>query len=582
MKSNVDIDLVKRALSYLYPYKLRFITALACISLGVVFNLIHPYLWGKILSSLFIKDIDLVMINIGYLLITYIFQELTNFLQYYLFSFLSGNIVHDIKKDMYQKLLDLPIKAFDEKKMGEFVSRMHSDVASVANMITQQFLNTLMDIIKIVVVGIAVFSINIPMALAIVCVFPVSYFIFVKYGKEIRKRNTEIVKVNDNYFNIINESIIGIREINCLGIKESLFQKFLRLGEDYKKKNLSISILNTVSHSLSQAAAFLSQVITIALGGYFILKGSLQIEYYIAFSAYSAQFSNSLLNITKLNSNIQQILTSLERIFGLMNNLDYSLDNQGREYVTDCKGAISFRNVTFGYKEEKAVLNNITFDIPPKRKVAIVGQSGSGKTTIFNLILRLYNINSGNILLDNMDIRELEEASIRDHISVVRQDPFLFNTTIRENFELAAPSASEEDIYNACKAACIHEHILSLSGGYNTIIGSNGLKLSGGEKQRIAIARALLRKSKIILFDEATSSLDNESQYYIKKAINEISRDHTIVIIAHRLSTIIEADEIIVLNEGKIAGRGDHESLINKNPIYKRLYEIELKIVNKV
>jgi ABC-type multidrug transport system fused ATPase/permease subunit len=574
-----DLALIKRALKYIKPYKVKFSLAFLCILSGIGFGLIQPLIWAKLLVNLFNSDFKGVMLNIVFITALYVFQSAISFAQSYLFSFLSENIIFDLKQDIYKKILELPIKAFDEMRVGDFISRLHGDVSGVANIITRQLLNMLVNLIKVIAIGIVVFSISLPLGLIILISFPFNMLVFIKYGKQIRKRNEELLKTNDSYFSHISQSIFGIREVRSLGISESIFNTFLRLTGSIKNKNIKISILNSFSQSISQSISFLADTAILAAGGFLIYLKSLSMEYFIAFSSYSKQFSSALMGIAVLNSELQQILASLERLFHLMDNLNYTNEGYGKVVIGSSEGNIEFKDVSFNYNKDNEVLRGISFSASRNKKIAFVGTSGSGKTTIFNLLLRFYRPSSGEILIDGVEIGELDENSLRSNISIVSQEPFLFNMTIKDGLRIAKPSASEEEIHNACKSAYIHEFIMSLPEKYDSVLGENAVNLSGGQKQRIAIARALLKKSRIILFDEATSSLDNESQYHIRNALNEIAKDRTILIIAHRLFTVIDADEIIVINDGKIAGQGTHKALIKKNAIYQHLYETELSIL---
>lgn len=263
-----------------------------------------------------------------------------------------------------------------------------------------------------------------------------------------------------------------------------------------------------------------------------------------------------------------------------MDNITYESEKFGDKHIENFKGNIEFNNVWFGYKKDKPILKGISFKISNNNKIAIIGKSGVGKSTIFNLLLKFYTPNKGNIKIDNIDINDYDEFTLRNNIAVVRQEPFIFNTSIKENLVIVNKNATDDDIIEACKEAYIHDYIINLPNKYETVVGENGINLSGGQKQRIAIARALLKNSKIILLDEATSALDNESQFYIKEALKDISNKRTVIIIAHRLSTIIDADEIYIINEGKIVGKGNHYSLIKDNIFYKELYEKEINMSN--
>lgn len=576
-----DITLVKRALKYAFSYKIKFTLACLCILGGIGIGIAQPLFWGKILDSLFRKDMESAAIYIIYSLILSIIVNIISYFQSYIFASLNQNIIFDLKNDLYEAMLDLPVKAYDDINSGELMSRLHGDAGEVANAITGTLINTVEDMIRLISIGVAVFAISVKLALIVVITFPISFYIFNKYGKKIRAGNKELSHINDKYYSESGQVIWGIREIKSLGIKKNKLDSFIHLSQRLNKMIVSVTVLNAKSQAFSNTISSSAQMIIALIGGISVINGTLDIKYFIAFNSYSGQFSNSILNISRLNLNLQQVMNSLDRIFLLMDGLAYNAEEFGEKIIEDITGNIKFENVFFNYDNDSNVLDNVTIDIKPKGKTAIVGSSGSGKTTIFNLILKFYNPSKGHILIDNIDINEIREEDLRKHISVVRQEPVLFRMSIKENLLLAYEDASQEEIENACKRAFIHDYIETLPEKYNSVIGENGINLSGGQRQRIAIARALLKKSKIILFDEATSSLDNESQFYIKKAIDTIAEDCTVVIIAHRLSTIIEADVIYVMDKGKIAGYGNHHSLMCTNRIYKKLYTTEVQLINK-
>ncbi len=575
-----DVVLVKRVLKYVFNYKAKFIFALLCIISTIGTGIAMPLLWGRILDSLFQKNMDGAALNIMYSMILGMLTNIISYLQSYVFSSLNQNIIFNLKKDMYKAMLDLPVKAYDDLSNGELMSRLHGDASAVANAITGTLLNTIVDIIRLIAIGITVFTISIKLALIVIFTFPISFYIFNKYGRKLRIRNKELSELNDKYYSDSGQVIWGIREIKSLGVKKEKFDSFIYLSGKIKKMIVDVTLLSAKSQALSSAISFFSQMAVAFFGGLFVIKGLLDIKYFIAFYSYSGQFSSSIVNISKLNLNLQQVMNSIERIFLLIDGLSYKAEKFGEKSVDILEGEIKFEKVSFSYGSKAQVINNLTIDIPAKSKTAIVGSSGSGKTTLFNLLLKLYDPCEGRILIDGIDINDIKEEDLRRQISVVRQEPVLFMTSIKENLLLANSSASQLEIESACKKAFIHEYIEALPNKYDSVIGENGVNFSGGQIQRIAIARALIKKSKIILFDEATSSLDNESQFYIKKAIDAIAKDCTVVIIAHRLSTIIEADVIYVMNQGKLAGYGNHNSLIHTNNIYKKLYRSEVELIN--
>ncbi|MCX8129737.1 MAG: ABC transporter ATP-binding protein/permease [Clostridia bacterium] len=576
-----DLKLLKRAIKYIKPYKIRFSLAFICIFAGIAVGIIQPLLFAKIVTNLFSGDFNGILIYSLYLLLMYLLQMCLGFFQSYLFSYLQVSITFDLKNNMYDKILCLPVKAFDKMGVGDFLSRLEGDASAIASIITEQLLNAVVDIIKVIILSIVIFMVSTQLAFIVILSFPANFLIFSIFGRILRNKVKEAKKISDTYYRNIQESISGIREIKSLGVKNSKLKSYLLINLELKMKNLKIAILNIFSNTITQSVEYITTVLVLVIGGYLTLKGFMKIEYLLAFNSYSNQYLTSLMNLSRLNSNIQQIFTSLERIFGLMDNLNYSCTEFGNVKKDHVKGDIEFKNVIFEHDSNQPVLKEVSFIVPSNKIIAIVGPSGSGKTTIFNLLLRFYEPMSGQILLDNICIGDYDEESLRKHISIVRQEPFLFNVSIIDNLRLVNPSASIEEIDNACKATYIYDHIKSLPQGYNSIIGENGVNFSGGQKQRLAIARALLKNSKVILFDEATSSLDNESQFIIKKTIKELSSNHTIIVIAHRLLTVVDADEIIVIDNGRISGSGTHPKLIKNNAIYKNLYKEELRIINE-
>lgn len=578
--SKADFSLVKRAMEYVKPYKIRFLVAFLLVLSGIGFGLVQPLISAKLLASFFDKNYGNMITMVMYMGLFFVFSTIVQYMQQYVFSTLNQNMIYDIKSDMFSKILDLPIKAFDNMRAGEFMSRLNNDASVISNVITGQFLNSIVDVFKVLIIGVVMFFVSVKLSLLVFISFPLTYFSFKYFGKILRKKQGEMAKINDSYFSNIQESVGGIREIKCMGIKPYQLNAFLLLGEKLKDKGIKLGIINAGVNVFSATVQIATEVLIILVGFYLVSKGELTVVMYLACASYVQKFGQSLMALTKLNSSIQQALVSIKRIFELLDNMNYSVEKFGKVDVVSVKGEIKFENVYFNYDDNAKVLEGISFIINPNRKVAFVGGSGVGKTTLLNLLLRFYNPLQGNIEIDGINIADYSEESLRRHISVVRQETFLFNMSLKENLLLADPHATMEEMITACTSAHIHEHIASMPMGYDTIVGERGVKFSGGQRQRVAIARAILKRSKIILFDEATSALDNESQYAIKKAIDTLANNHTIIIIAHRLFTVIDADEIIVFDKGEIAGIGTHETLLNGNYVYQKLYKTEVETIN--
>ena len=318
------------------------------------------------------------------------------------------------------------------------------------------------------------------------------------------------------------------------------------------------------------------QFIILYTAGLYFIQGKIIYSLFIVLESYIWRIDEVVESISDFGVSYNKVTVSLKRIDEIVNNKLYKDEKFGDIELDNIKGKIEFKNVKFKYREdEDYTLTGLNLKIEPNKKVAIVGRSGNGKSTLFNLLLRYFDSTEGKILIDGIDIKDLTEESLRKNISIIRQTPFLFNLSIMDNFRYVKEDIKLEEVREVCKRAYIDDYIMSLPNGYDTIIGEGGVNLSGGQKQRIAIARTLLKNSPIILFDEATSALDNESQDYIKKTIDDLVKDHTIVIVAHRLSTIVDADVINIIDKGKLVDSGKHKELLEKSDVYQNLYKSE-------
>ncbi|HYE10190.1 MAG TPA: ABC transporter ATP-binding protein [Patescibacteria group bacterium] len=535
-----------------------------------------PLVWGKLIAILVFRDISTIHFLIVNLAAITFIELLVSLFQTYLFSYINKGITLKIKSEMYNRIINLSLEIFDKMKIGDFMSRLNGDATTVSDIITNQLMGALVNILKAIVVGIVIFKINAVMALIVVLSFPLSYLVFYRFGKILRQKNMEIKALNDKYYSFTQQSFAGMREIKSQGLKKYCFGAFTQIITIQKLKHINMALNNSMAILLSGILSATSNIMVIIVGTYFILHNSMPLEYLIAFTAYSNQFSNSLLSITSLNASIQQALVSLERIFEVIDSFYSHNEKFGSLRKISIEGNISFENVSLTYGGRNQILNNISLKINKYQKTAIVGRSGSGKSSIINLLLRFYEPDSGCIKIDSININEYDEETLRSQISVVMQEPYLFNMSIRENLLAANENSTDDIIIEACKQACIHDYINMLPEKYDTIIGENGVNFSVGQKQRIAIARCLLKDAKVILFDEATASLDNESTYSIINTLKNVSSNHTVVIIAHRLMSITDADNIILIDDGILVGQGNHEYLVKNNTYYQRLYEKEL------
>ncbi len=430
--------------------------------------------------------------------------------------------------------------------------------------------------IVVIIILIISLKISIILFLEILLFAIIMGFISYKFFPKIKNTQEKIKKESDAYVKESTENITGIREIKSLGIKNNILNNVInRINKLFinstKQRKYEITY-----YCLNNLVYFTLQFIILFTCGKLFMMNILTFSLFTVIESYLWRIDEVVESISEFGVSFNKVSVSLKRIDEIINNKLYDDEKFGNKELKDVKGFIEFKNVLFKYKnDEDYTLRGLSLKIEPHKKIAIVGRSGNGKSTIFNLLLRYFDSSEGEILIDNINIEDLKEDELRNNISIIRQSPFLFNLSIIDNFKIVKNNVTLEEIRNVCKRAYIDDYIMSLPNKYNTIIGEGGVNLSGGQKQRLAIARTLLLNTKIILFDEATSALDNESQDYIKRTIDDLVQDHTIIIVAHRLSTIIDADEINIIDRGVLVGSGKHNYLLKNNEVYKNLYNIE-------
>lgn len=492
-----------------------------------------------------------------------------------LYNKLQMSFINKVCKDMYNKYQNLPAIAFEKAGVGELINRLSSDPDRVLDLLNQ-LVKMILKIIMALIIVIVSFKISIFIGIEITIFAIIMGIISSKYFPVIKSTQKEIKKESDKLIKRTTENLTGIREIKALGIKNNMINLINNDIDNYCNKSLKINRYESVYNGLNNMVYYVLQFIILLTCGYLFIKGHIVYSVLMMVHTYIWRIDEVAETLSSFGVNYNKVKVSLSRIDEVVNNKIFKDEIYGDINLNNPKGNITFKNVSFKYtKKENLTLDNLSLNIKTNQKNAIVGRSGNGKTTIFNLLLRYFDVTNGKVLIDGVDIKDLTEKSLRKTISCVRQNPFLFNMSIFENFKIVKPDITLKEVKEVCKRAYIDEYIESLPKKYNTIIGEGGINLSGGQKQRLAIARTLLLNTKIILFDEATSALDNESQKYIKMTIDDLTKDHTIIIIAHRLSTIIDADEILVIENGKLESKGTHKDLLKKSKVYKGLYENE-------
>lgn len=484
-------------------------------------------------------------------------------------------ITNNIKKEVISAYFDIDNKELLKTSSGIFLTRITSDPQNIVTAF-DALRSNLSRILSNLFVFAYIFYINFVLGvitvLGTITIYIIEKRAMDKWNAYKKRRN----KLRDRNTTIINEGIRGSHDIKLLNIVEHFKSRISsNLDELYNDTMRSTEVDRRYTFG-RMLAVYIFTMTIIVLSIYFVKFNVISISSLLTVFLYKDRLFSSVLYLAWSERHLKEFALSAERIFEVIDHTTYEKEHYGNKRVNELYGKIEFKDVHFKYDKDE-VLKGVDFSIEPKDTVAVVGKSGSGKSTIINLLSKIYEVTKGEILIDGYNVNDLDKFSLRNNIAVISQKPYLFNMTIKENLLLVNPDASQKQIENVCKICELHDYIMTLPKKYNTIVGEGGVTLSGGECQRVAIARALLRKTNIILFDEATSALDNETQANIQKAINNISSEYTMLIVAHRLSTIKDCNKIIVVNDGKICGVGSHKELYNNNEIYRTLYENELQ-----
>jgi subfamily B ATP-binding cassette protein MsbA len=505
-------------------------------------------------------------------------QSITSFLLTRILSVQAQYLISELRANVQKKVLSLPISFFDNRKSGALVSRIMSDVEGVRNLIGTGLVQLVGGTITAVISLILLINISPSMTLFILIPVAVFGLVALKAFKYIRPifRNRGVI--NADVKGRLTETLAGVRVIKAFNAEQQENEVFEK-GVDLLFQNVKKSL--TATAIMTSSATFLLGIAStgiMGIGGYKIMTGELTVGDFLSFTFLLGLMIAPIVQMSNIGSQLTEAFAGLDRTEELM-NMESEEDNEERTIeLHEIKGDIQFKKVSFSYDEGKEVLNEISFDVPKGTVTALVGSSGSGKSTIAGLSATFLNPNSGTITIDNQDISKVKLSSFRKHLGVVLQDEFLFEGSIRENILFPRPNATEHELQKAVKAAYVNEFTDRFDNGLDTLIGERGVKLSGGQRQRLAIARAILANPTIIILDEATSSLDTESEALIQKSLSELIKDRTSIVIAHRLSTIKQADQILVIEAGSIVERGTHDQLIEKQGRYFELYTYQAKI----
>jgi subfamily B ATP-binding cassette protein MsbA len=502
-------------------------------------------------------------------------KNLFLYLSYYVLNPLKNRVVNQLREDLYDKVLSLPIGFFTEKRKGDLMSRMTNDVGEIEGSVVGTLEGWIRDPMTIIVTLTVLFLISFQLTLFILILIPVLGLVIGRITKSLKKHSQQVSIKYGETLSTLDETLTGLRVIKAFTIEKLLRQRFFRNNDELLKAKNNISYRRDLASPLSEVMGVLLFTVVLYYGGRLVLNN--QLLEASAFLGYLGIFYNIINPAKALStsfSNMRKGSAAIGRIEEILNTPVTVDDNPNGIKLEAFSSRIEFRNVRFAYSDA-VILDNINLVIEKGKTVALVGSSGAGKSTLADLVPRFHDVTGGEVLIDGINIREYSLDSVRRQMSIVTQEPILFNDTIGNNIALGFQDATEEQIIEAARIANAHEFIIRKEDGYASNIGDRGSKLSGGEKQRLTIARAVLKNPPILILDEATSSLDTESERLVQDAINNMMQNRTSIVIAHRLSTIRHADEIIVLQKGKIVERGNHDELILQNGFYKRLVDMQ-------
>lgn len=565
----------KTILNLIKDEKKGLIFASILIVIAELTEIFTGYLNGKAVEEITNSNIKYALIYLGiYFALRVIFDGLVRIIGRAKLEKIENKLTRILGYETYKKAINLPAYAYEKTSSGEIINRITSD-ADTLSFTFQHLLNITTSIVGSVLIFIYIMFESWIIGLEILFFISILGIVLKIFNPKMKAAHKERKKEQDNFTSLVNESIRGIREIKTLGIKNNLFtdmKDLIKILFDKSNKEIDIDtkfyIITRILKAFLEVGTFVTCIIL-------IYYNQITLTFFIAMTYYVYRFMWLIENVSSFSQTYQKVTVALSRVNELLENKLYQDEKFGNKKLKDPKGLIEFQNVSFGYPNEDLTLENFNLTLEPNKKIAIVGKSGQGKSTIFNLLTRIFDTTDGKILIDGVDIKDLKEEDLRKNISIIRQEPFIFNRTIKENFEIMNKKITLEECRKYAKVAYLDDYIMSLPKQYDTVLGEGGVNLSGGQKQRLAIARTLAKQTKIILFDEATSALDNNSQEYIKKTIDNLVKEHTIIIVAHRLSTIIDADIIYVIDKGKVAACGKHNELLKTSEIYKNLYETE-------
>ncbi|WP_045520078.1 ABC transporter ATP-binding protein [Neobacillus niacini] len=575
---------VRRYLQFVKPYRLQIIGTIIIGVIKFAIPLMIPMLIKYVVDDIIgvngltnDEKVNKLLIIMGVMIVVFVvLRPPIEYYRQYFAQWTSSKILYDIRDRMYTHIQKLSFKYYANTRSGDIISRVINDVEQTKTFVITGLMNLWLDIATIIIAIVIMFYMNVSLTFVSILLFPL-YAISIKYffgnlRKLTRSRSQALAEVQS----YLHERVQGMPVIKSFAIEEFEQTQFDKQNKNFLEKALEHTSWNAKAFAAVNTITDVAPLLVIGYSAYLVIQGSLTLGTMIAFFAYIDKLYNPLRRLVNSSTTLTQSFASMDRVFEFLDVKYDIVDSPNAIVCKDVKGDIIFDNVQFTYNEsEEMILKNISLNVEKGETIALVGMSGGGKSTLVSLIPRFYDVSEGKILLDGVDIRNFNVQSLRDKIGVVFQDNILFSESVKNNILLGKPGASDEEVYQAAKAANAHDFIINLANGYDTKVGERGVKLSGGQKQRVAIARVFLRNPPILILDEATSALDLESEHLIQEALEKLAKDRTTFIVAHRLSTITHADRIILIEHGQIVEMGTHNELMGKQGNYYKLFQVQ-------
>ena len=573
------MDVLRRLLKYVRPYWKTLVGISLLLLLRTGLALLPPLVQKRVVDQVIGEaDLSRLVFLVGVLVVVHAVTQLVDFGDLYLRHAVGERFIFDLRVRIYEHLQQLSLAFYEGTSTGELMSRVTNDVNALEQFVTHGVALTVVDLLRLMGASAVLLVLNWRLAMVMLVPLPLmaaGLWIFNHRARPIYRR------VRDRLGDInatLQDKLAGIRVVQAFEREEEELRHFRQVSRDYLEERVEAIRTWSVFFPALHFVSALGGALVLGFGARMVVSGELTLGTLVAFLSYIVSFYEPLRRLTQVDNTFQQAIAAGERIFELLDTTSEIQDAPGAISLDEIEGEILFDRVHFRYGEGDRVLEDVSFHVAPGEVVALVGASGAGKTSIANLLCRFYDPERGRIAVDGYDLRDVKVQTLRQHIAVVLQDTFLFNTTVRDNLLYGRPSAGQDDMIAAAQAAYAYEFIRELPDGFDTQIGERGVRLSGGQKQRLALARAILADPRILILDEATSSVDAEAEYLIQQALDEVLKGRTALVIAHRLSTVRGADKIIALEEGQIREVGSHRELLARDGLYSQLYQRQLSL----